>query len=153
MYVLDKSIEISASPTEVREKFLDFSQLPNYHPNGFFRSIKPTIPDKPFEAGDKVDIVFEFGGSTATCLANSPTEFRWIGSVPLIFSGEHTFRFTPSTTTPGGTTFYQEEKFTGALSFMMGDSFVARQIGFQAKTKNGWERYNQDLKAWCEGSK
>lgn len=53
----------------------------------------------------------------------------------------------------GGTTFTQEENFTGVLAFTMGDGFVARSIGFKEKTKRGWEGYNQDLKVWCEGSK
>jgi len=54
--------------------------------------------------------------------------------------------------TPGGTTFVNEESFTGALSFMMGDNIVARPLGMHAKTTHGFEKYNADLKVWCESS-
>jgi hypothetical protein len=69
-----------------------------------------------------------------------------------MFIGEHIFRFEPSTKIQGGTTFVHEEKFTGLLAFIMGDSFVARLIGIRESTKGGFERYNRDLKTWCEGS-
>jgi len=69
-----------------------------------------------------------------------------------MFNGEHCFRFQPSTTTQGGTTFVHEEKFTGALSFLMGEGFFARWVGLRESTKKGFEGYNQDLKKWCEQS-
>jgi hypothetical protein len=82
---------------------------------------------------------------------NSPSCFRWIGSGLFgTFNGEHIFRFEPSSATQGGTTFLHEEKFTGMLSFIMGEGFIARSIGFRTKTQSGFERYNQDLKQWCE---
>jgi hypothetical protein len=54
--------------------------------------------------------------------------------------------------TPGGTTFTQEEKFTGALSFLIGTNIAAKAAGITEKTLVGWDRYNHDLKRWCEGS-
>jgi hypothetical protein len=83
---------------------------------------------------------------------NSPSRFAWKGGLSGIFVGDHAFFFKPSTETPGGTTFTQEEKFTGIMSFIMGANFVARSIGIPEKTKKGWTKYNQDLKAWCEAS-
>jgi len=68
------------------------------------------------------------------------------------FNGEHIFRFEPSTKTQGGTTFVQEEKFTGLLSFLMSDGFIARSVGLKESSKKGFEGYNEDLKKWCEGS-
>jgi hypothetical protein len=53
---------------------------------------------------------------------------------------------------PGGTTFSQEEKLTGMLAFLMTDNPIGRVLGVPKKTKKGWEKYNQDLKAWCEKS-
>ncbi|KAF2727668.1 hypothetical protein EJ04DRAFT_132902 [Polyplosphaeria fusca] len=118
---LRESIEIAAPPSVVRAKFLAFDTLPLYHPNGFFRSI-----------------------SSEHC-------FRWVGSMPGVFTGEHIFRFEHSEVTPGGTTFSQEESFSGALSFLMGDNFAGRTLGWQEKSHKGWIRYNEDLKRWCEG--
>jgi hypothetical protein len=69
-----------------------------------------------------------------------------------VFNGEHSFSFEPSKTTPGGTTFTQREDFTGAFSFVMGESFVAQKVGYPAKTRAGWKKYNEDLKRWCEQS-
>ena len=86
-------------------------------------------------------------------LENSLSTFRWRGNFIGIFIGEHIFRFEPSTKTLGGTTFVQEEKFTGILSWMMSEGFVARAIGSREKARRGFERYNRDLKAWCEGAK
>ncbi|KAJ6255800.1 hypothetical protein Dda_9410 [Drechslerella dactyloides] len=151
MYHLYTTIEISASPNTVREKFLDFSQLPTYHPNGFFKSIKTAVPDKAFEPGVKLHNVLEGMTIEPTLIENSATCFRWGGTGLLgTFSGEHIFRFEPSTKTQGGTTFVHEEKFTGLLSFIMGHNPVARGIGLRDSTQKGFERYNRDLKVWCE---
>ena len=44
----------------------------------------------------------------------------------------------------------QEEVFSGALGFLMGENVVARQIGFAEKTMRGWDGFNADLKGACE---
>jgi hypothetical protein len=44
-----------------------------------------------------------------------------------------------------------EESFTGILAFMMGEGFVARSMGLRESTRRGFEGFNKDLKAWCEG--
>lgn len=44
----------------------------------------------------------------------------------------------------------QEEFFSGALGFLMGENFVARQIGFAEKTMRGWNGFNADFKQACE---
>lgn len=62
-----------------------------------------------------------------------------------LFTGEHVFRFEPSETTPGGTTFVQEENFTGILSFM-----YASWSPMAKDTKKGFAGFNVDLKARCE---
>ncbi|KAI4634843.1 hypothetical protein J4E83_002165 [Alternaria metachromatica] len=141
------SIEIASSPEDVRAKFLDFASLPKYH-RGFFASLTPLGPVEP---GNKIRVVFSSGQKMdAPIEHNTPTSFAWTGSIPLLFTGTHSFNFEPSSTIPGGTKFAQEEAFSGALSFLMGDNAVARKFGFPEKTKKGWEGYNNDLKAWCE---
>ncbi|PSN59992.1 hypothetical protein BS50DRAFT_579511 [Corynespora cassiicola Philippines] len=152
MYILGDTVEIAASPEKVREKFLDFSQIPNYHKDGFFKAISPAVPDKPLEPGDVMHNTVDGMTFKPVVLENSPAALRWVGSIPGLFSGEHIFRFDPSTKTPGGTTFVQEEKFTGALQFLMGDNFFERSVGLKEKTQKGFEQFNRDLKRWCEES-
>jgi hypothetical protein len=70
-----------------------------------------------------------------------------------LFTGEHSFSFRPSKISPGHTTFVQQEKFSGALSWIMGEGILARQIGMTEMTKKNWDKYNRDFKVWCEGGK
>jgi len=86
----------------------------------------------------------------AVILANSPHLFKWGGSLPLIFGGNHSFEFKESKVTPGGTTFTQHEEFYGALGFLMGGNFVGRWAGFGRKTEGNWDGFNRDLKGVCE---
>jgi len=44
----------------------------------------------------------------------------------------------------------QEEVFSGALGFLMGENVVARQVGLADKTRKSWEGFNADLKGACE---
>ena len=76
---------------------------------------------------------------------NTAEEFKWIGSLPGVFSGAHSFRFEPSRTIPGGTHLVQSEDFTGVLSFTMKPSKKSGQHNLE-----GFEKYNQDLKARAE---
>ena len=89
----------------------------------------------------------------AEILVNDPQLFKWAGRIPILFSGDHSFHFTPSTTTPGGTTFTQEESFYGALGFLCNDNFVGRRTGFRENTARNWGRFNRDLKSACEVEK
>jgi hypothetical protein len=59
--------------------------------------------------------------------------------------GKHTFSFEPSTTTPGGTTFVQDEEFTGILSILFCEGSAMRK-----KTQSNFETYNSDIKARVE---
>ncbi|OKL60323.1 hypothetical protein UA08_04455 [Talaromyces atroroseus] len=151
MYTVSVSIDIAAAPATVREKFLDFCQLPVYHRDGFFKSIGPETPNTPLEPGVKMRNVLELMTVHATLVENSSTCFQWGGGLPGIFVGYHSFCFEPSTLVQGGTKFTQKEEFKGFLAFIMGDNFVARWIGTMEKTRKGWNKYNEDLKAWCEG--
>ena len=44
----------------------------------------------------------------------------------------------------------QEEKFSGILSFLMGDGLLAKWAGQTEKTKRGFEGFNRDIKTWIE---
>ena len=81
---------------------------------------------------------------------NSPEVFTWRGGATGVFVGQHSFRFEPSKITPGGTTFVQEENFSGVLTFPMGKNPVAKLIGLRKKTKAGWDAFNVDFKKWVE---
>ncbi|KAL5118085.1 hypothetical protein ACEQ8H_004074 [Pleosporales sp. CAS-2024a] len=144
------SIEIACSPDIVRAKFLDFSSIPQYH-STFFLSMTPARSGN-LVPGEKMDVqLVGMGTMEPTILANAPSHFAWRGNIPLVFGGDHTFYFTPSTKTPGGTTFIQEESLFGALAFLMGHGWVAKKAGdMRAKTERNWDAYNRDFKAWCE---
>jgi hypothetical protein len=66
----------------------------------------------------------------------------WRGTVPLLFYGDHFFRFEASKTTPGGTTFSHGEEFKGPLAAPFG------WFGMGSKTSIGFE--NEDLKREAE---
>jgi hypothetical protein len=59
--------------------------------------------------------------------------------------GEAYFYFEPSKTTPGGTTFVQDEEFTGILSILFYEGSAMRE-----KTQSNFETYNSDIKARVE---
>ena len=109
--------------------------------------------------GDKLKVVFE-GNMKATpsvlvcpnisryqtrsnnSQENSERSFRWQGSLPVgLLRAVHIFRFEPSKTTPGATTFSNEEDFSGILSGVMGTA------------AGGFERFNERFKARVESVK
>ncbi|KAH9203962.1 hypothetical protein DL95DRAFT_250201, partial [Leptodontidium sp. 2 PMI_412] len=105
--MLTTQIEIAAPPAVVREKFLQFDQIPKYSPNGFFISLGPLVPGKALEPGVKMHNVLRGATLEAVVLKNSPSEFRWKGEFYGIFNGEHMFQFRESKEegNKGGTTF------------------------------------------------
>ncbi|KAJ4372814.1 hypothetical protein N0V86_008180 [Didymella sp. IMI 355093] len=147
--ILRASIEINASPEAVRAKFLDFPALPSY--SRFFENVDSPKPGTALAPGDKVSV--KIAGSPAfpgRINANTPEVFTWTGSLPFLFTGAHSFYWTPSQITPGGTTFVQEETFTGLLGGLYGDGVLAKSAGMKEKTLKGWEGFNEDLKRVVE---
>jgi hypothetical protein len=55
------------------------------------------------------------------------------------------FRFEPSATTPGGTTFVQAEEFSGLLAILFSSNSSMRK-----KTQKNFETFNSDLKVRAE---
>ncbi|RHZ67165.1 uncharacterized protein CDV56_109190 [Aspergillus thermomutatus] len=138
--------------------FLNFSSIPDYSPNGFIRSISPVDPAKlpvDLQPGDKLNVCAGYGKMTFSPIvsANTQSMFSWIGSIPGIFTGEHMFRFEEipaSGQEQSRTRFVHEETFTGLLSFLMGESFVARYVGLMEDSRKGYDGFNHDLKSWVE---
>ena len=86
---------------------------------------------------------------------NSPQAFIWRGALPMgLFTGEHSFRFEAvgGLGSEGGekTLFIQEEKFSGWLGWLMGESLIAWWAGWRQSTRRGFEGFNADLKRWVE---
>jgi hypothetical protein len=165
-------IEIAAPPSIVRERFLQFEQIPTYSPNGFFKWVGPAEKNAPLEPGTRMHNVLEGMVIDPIILVssdqfqliergeqrlivekeNSEKCFRWRGTWHEIFTGEHSFRFEQSENLKGGTTFIHEEVFSGLLGSLMGEGPLAKMLGFREKTKRGFEGFNGDFKTWVEGS-
>jgi len=62
----------------------------------------------------------------------------------MTVSGLHTFSFTPSSINEGGTTFVQQEVYSGGLYFLMQPWLLGKQIKAQ------FEKFNSDLKRKVE---
>ncbi|KAK5211511.1 hypothetical protein LTR41_002972 [Exophiala xenobiotica] len=158
-------IEISRPPAEVRSVFFDFPKYPEWH-TGFniagsngpetTKGEKLTVNAGGFKFSPTVVVrgglhsaqehgVVPFADSL--CKANSTEEFRWLGSIPYIFEGEHYFRFEESKQTPGGTTFIQGEDFSGLLSFLNGPTWSSGK-----QTLNMFQAFNESLKKRVEGA-
>ena len=132
---------------------------------GFIRSIEPTSPKNTIEKGDKLKVVLQgasFSPIVLVCLRvlrhchaaltlyfqeNSPHEFKWRGSLLGIFVGDHSFRFEPSKTTPGSTTFVHSEEFHGALVTLL------KIFPQGTKQKDGFDGFNRDLKRRVESQR
>ncbi|KAJ0416503.1 hypothetical protein BJY00DRAFT_316752 [Aspergillus carlsbadensis] len=157
MVLINTSIEINAPPAVVREKFLDFSSIPTYT-KGFVHSIIPT-PAKPPSSlvpGDKLACVMGNMKFSPVVVRNEPSIFSWRGSLPLVFTGEHMFRFEeiPATTPDGASTtrLVHEEEFSGLLAGIMGEGWMGSLSGMRADSLKGFEGFNVDFKRWVEGS-
>ncbi|KXS97213.1 hypothetical protein AC578_849 [Pseudocercospora eumusae] len=136
--------EIAASPEKVREIFLDFAKLSEWHKT-VFKEIHYAPGKTSPDVGDKLKVIGEGMTFEPIVVENSAQKFAWIGSLPYIFTGVHAYHFRHSQENPGNTTFVQEENFSGLLSFLMWTSMGSR-------TKAGFEKINADLKARAESS-
>lgn len=117
---------------------------------GHFKSIEAQAQKNTIEKGDKLKVVL--GGMTFNpdVLENSEQEFRWRGSLWGLFNGDHYFRFEPSKTTPGSTTFTHGEEFSGPLAVLMK---LPIKIGDFNEMAPKFEKFNEDLKHRVESMK
>ncbi|KAI2907391.1 hypothetical protein CBS147371_10613 [Aspergillus niger] len=144
--------------TSSSKQFLDFAALPTYSPSGFIQHIS-SVTDKPpthLQAGDRLNCTVNYGKTHFTPIvqANTPALFSWVGSIPGIFTGEHRFNFESIDADQPGkpyrTRLVHEERFTGLLSFLMGQGMLANAAGWRENTRQGFDTFNRDFKAWVE---
>ncbi|KAL4876468.1 hypothetical protein BJY04DRAFT_223101 [Aspergillus karnatakaensis] len=149
------SIEISASPAIVREKFLDFPSLPTYTPTGFITSISPASPTtrpQDLQKGDKLHCTVGYGkfNITPTLVSNTESEFSWCGSLAGVFTGTHYFRFE-ELDDGKKTRFVHGEDFGGVLAGLYGEGWLGWLVGAREGAVKGFEGFNADFKGWVEG--
>jgi hypothetical protein len=145
--MLSTQIEIARAPEDVRKVLLDFEQIPSWS-QGYIKSIKPVNANAKLEPGEKLKCILSGMSFNPTIIENNEHVFCWRGrlfGIPGVFVGEHAFRFEPSKTTSGGTTFIQEENFSGVLKFM-----ISEGSKMEKETRTNFEGFNEDLKARCE---
>ncbi|KAI5459224.1 hypothetical protein BGZ63DRAFT_337250, partial [Mariannaea sp. PMI_226] len=138
-------IEIQASPERVRSVFMDFARYSEWSQWSFELADSGKTPSE-LKAGDQLKVSLKGMKFSPSVVKNSPESFQWLGSLPLVFVGQHQFNFTPSQKHPGGTTFTQREDFSGALAFLMkpgssgSESTLANWNGFNAELKKEAEK-------------
>jgi hypothetical protein len=143
MRVLEKTIEIDATPDEVWAVLTDFDDYDEWNP--FVTSICGAA-----EKGARLAVVLAPPGGRAITMkptvraAEASRRFAWLGhlGVPGIFDGAHEFLIDPGA--EGTTVFTQRETFRGAL--------VPFVDGVLKKTEAGFVLMNQALKDRVEAA-
>jgi hypothetical protein len=143
MRVLEKTIEIDATPDEVWAVLTDFDGYADWNP--FVTSISG-----PLEKGARLAVILAPPGGRAITMkptvraAAASRRFAWLGhlGVPGIFDGAHEFLIEPGRN--GTTVFTQRETFRGALVPFVG--------GVLKKTEAGFDLMNQALKDRAEAA-
>jgi hypothetical protein len=143
---LRTEIVISANATQVYNALTDFASYPEWNP--FIKALECT---GPLQEGARLKATMLLPGSknpqtfTPVVLkAESPSEFRWKGSLPIpgLFHGEHFFIIKEET--PTSTLFVHGEHFSGLLVPMLG--------GILKKTEEAFNNMNVALKQRVESS-
>jgi len=132
-------------PAALHEKLLDFPSIPKWH-TSFIKSITPldTESDDPLAAGKKLHCETKDFTFDSTITKNTPYAFVWQGPPVMTVSGLHSFTFEPSKSTSDGTTFIQQEEYSGGISFLMQPWLLGRAI------KGQFGEFNEDLKKRAE---
>ncbi|KAM0190058.1 hypothetical protein ACHAPI_009695 [Fusarium lateritium] len=136
--------EVEAPVDIVKSLFKDFPRFGEWST----WSIQPAVSSKKIEdllPGDKLSIDLEGLKFTATLLRNEPDAFEWSGGLQPLLLGEHMFSWKPSTKTPGGTTFIQNEKWRGLLTFLWKPNWFMGK-----RTRKGFEGFNAEVKKEAE---
>ncbi|KAF8863306.1 hypothetical protein BDZ45DRAFT_738283 [Acephala macrosclerotiorum] len=108
---VNTQIEIEASLEEVMNVFFDFLHWAEIK-SGMIKTVTrlPGHAEGPVQKGETLNVNFGGMKSQVTVLGNPPSEFKWWGDTLYVMSGKHSFRFEPSKTNTGGTTFYNSEE-------------------------------------------
>ncbi|KAH6951839.1 hypothetical protein DER45DRAFT_577181 [Fusarium avenaceum] len=136
--------EIEAPVDVVKSLFKDFASFKEWST----WSIDPAVSSKKVDdllPQDKLSVNIEGLSFTATLLRNEPDVFEWAGGLQPLLLGEHMFSWRPSTKTPGGTTFIQNEKWRGLLTFLWKPNWFMGK-----KTRKSFEGFNAELKKEAE---
>jgi hypothetical protein len=146
--MFDRSIRseiiIAASAAQVYSTLTDFPSYPEWNP--FIKSLEC---NGPLQEGAKLKATMFLPGSnggntfTPTVLkVESPTEFRWKGSLPIpgLFHGEHFFLIKEES--PTSTLLVHGEHFSGLLIPLVG--------GVLKKTEEAFNNMNVALKERVE---
>jgi len=139
--LVERSIDIDASPEAVWKVLIDLVRYPEWNP--FLSRI-----DGPLTPGARLSVDFGRSGSRKVTmrprvLVVSPDrELRWLGKLGIggLFNGEHAFRIESAS--PSTVRFVQSERFTGLLVPLLGG--VIRQAA------SGFEEMNSALKRRVE---
>ena len=129
------------------------------------KSVKPTVPNPTtltpsdlhgssalFVPGNKLTIAFDAMTITPVLLANNEGEFKWRGGNLWVgFQGDHDFRWEEAEEGGvRGTRLVHEEVFSGFLSWIMGDNWLASVIGFREQTRKNFQGWTDEFKKRCE---
>ncbi|RYP04924.1 hypothetical protein DL764_004136 [Monosporascus ibericus] len=80
-----------------------------------------------------------------------PNSFTWKGMIMGLLKREHGFGFK-STNGGRATSFVHAETFTGLLSFVMHEDFIAKRIGQRANLLKRYSEFNADFEGWVEST-
>ncbi|KAF9876379.1 activator of hsp90 atpase 1 family protein [Colletotrichum karsti] len=138
-------IEIAAPPATVRSVFLDWQRYSEWTKVWTIKPNEDAKKPSDLTKGDYVAANLKGFAFKPAMVENTEELFKWDGSIPLLFSGQHSFYFKPSDKTPGGTTWVQVEDFSGLLAFLMKPVF-----GFTKTTLKNWREFDEDIKKESE---
>ncbi|GAA93607.1 uncharacterized protein L969DRAFT_44384 [Mixia osmundae IAM 14324] len=136
------SIVINSSPGRVRSIFLDFAKYPEWA--SFLTSVEPV---GALEPGQCIQASIHPPDGSPMAIKpyiklNDNQIFSWVGSIPLLFTGEHSFEFQDH---DGATLLVQSETFTGLLV-----TPLMSWYGHGSKTEAGFVAFNESLKKRVE---
>ncbi|KAM0338174.1 hypothetical protein ACHAPU_011424 [Fusarium lateritium] len=136
--------EIEAPVEVVKSLFKDFPRFKEWSS----WTIDPAVQSKKIDdlnPKDKLTVDVKDLKFTATLLKNDPDSFEWSGGLWPLLTGEHEFSWRPSTTTLGGTTFRQREKWRGLIAALWRPERIMGK-----KTRKTFESFNAEVKKEAE---
>jgi hypothetical protein len=145
--VIETSILINAPPSTVLQTIKDFPSYPTW--SSFITSIESASTGPSVGSTLKVNLSPPGGSGmtmTPTVVLNDSTGFGWHGhlaNINGIFDGKHLFLVSEEGA--GKTRLVQREEFAGFLY-----APLMNWLGMGAKTKAGFELYNEAVKRRAE---